>query len=163
MIKVGKIIKQFTNRRTVAKILCDVVLMTIIAILVFWLLPQKVVFFDLASSHTTFAARAIHSLVAILSVLFFRCVLLVYGAQWHATRTYQFLAIVVADLMAGIVYYIITEFIMGSVYPFILTLSLFALIDISTLFIRLGYKGLCEEYFSLQKDDEQIAADEKQD
>lgn len=163
MIKADRIIKQFTNKRTIAKILCDIVLMIIVAVLIFWVLPQKVVFFDLASSHTTFEARAMHSLVAILSILFFRCLLVVYGAAWHATRTYQFLTIVVADMMAGVIYYLITEFIMGSVYPFILTLALFALIDIWTLFIRLGYKGLCEEYFSLQKDDEQPLAEGQQD
>lgn len=148
-IRLQGIAKQFRNRRTISKMICDAILMSLVSFLVFWLLPQKVVFFELASAHTTNEARAVHSIVAILAVFFCRSALVVYGAQWHATRTYQFLTIVVADMMAGILYYIITEFILGSVYPFLLTVSLFALFDIASLFIRLAYKGLCEEYFAL--------------
>lgn len=159
----NRIISQFRNGRTLLKIFCDTVVVIFVALVVFWILPHKVTFFELASAHTTPAVRWLHTLVAVVAIVLSRSLLCVYGTQWHATQTYQFLCIVVADMIAGILYYIITEFVMGSVYPFLLTLSFFTLIDILSLFIRLGYKGLCDEYYSLQgnkKDGGGISGDE---
>lgn len=58
----------------------------------------------------------------------------------------SYIHIIVADAMAGVMFYIVAEFVLHSVYPFLLELSLFMLIDVGTLFYRLLYRGISEEY-----------------
>jgi hypothetical protein len=139
----------FFRKHSMKKILLDSALVILMGIFVFYILPSNITFFDLASAHTTLAQKAIHTSTALLCILFFRILMMVYKQPWNMTKTLDFLYIIVADVVAGIVYYVITEFVVGSVYPFMLTLVLFALIDIVTLFVRLLYKGLIEDFISM--------------
>jgi FlaA1/EpsC-like NDP-sugar epimerase len=139
----------FFRKNSIKKILLDSALVILISVFVFCILPRNITFFDLASAHTTLVQKAIHTGIALLSILLFRILMMVYKQPWNLTKTLNFLYIIVADVMAGIVYYVITEFVVGSVYPFMLTLILFALIDIVTLFVRLLYKGLIEDFVSM--------------
>jgi FlaA1/EpsC-like NDP-sugar epimerase len=142
----SKILPHFFYQNSMRKILVDMIVVIIASVFVFGILPEAVTFFSLASSHTTFMQKLIHSVLACVCVFVFRILLMVYKQPWDHTKTICFIHIIVADAMAFIVFYVIAEFALKSVYPFLLELSLFALIDIITLFYRLFYKGLSEEY-----------------
>lgn len=137
----------FFSSHSLRRMLVDIVTISVVALLVFEILPHSVAFFSLASVHTTFQQKALHSLIALLCVMFFRTMLMVYKRQWESAKILNYLNVIVADMIAGIVYYIITEFIFHSVYPFLLTLTMFMMIDILTLFIRLSYHGVVEDCF----------------
>jgi len=137
----------FFAKHSLRRILVDVVTMTVVALLVFEILPRSATFFSLASVHTTIEQKVLHALIAFLCVLLFRTLLMVYKKQWVSAKILNYLNVIVADMIAGIVYYIITEYIFYSVYPFLLTLSMFMMIDILTLFIRLTYQGVVEDCF----------------
>ena len=125
---------------------------SVVALLVFEILPRSATFFNLASVHTTTEQKVLHSIVALLCLLVFRTVLMVYKRQWVSAKILNYLNVIVADMIAGIAYYIITEYIFHSVYPFLLTLTLFMMIDILTLFIRLTYQGVVEDCFVKKTD-----------
>ena len=137
----------FFSKHSLRRILVDVVTMAVVALLVFEILPRSATFFSLASVHTTIEQKVLHTLIAFLCVLLFRMLLMVYKKQWVSAKILNYLNVIVADMIAGIVYYIITEYIFYSVYPFLLTLSMFMMIDILTLFIRLTYQGVVEDCF----------------
>ncbi len=145
-MKNPKILPLFFHRCSMRKILADMIVVIIACVFVFGILPEAVAFFSLASSHTTFMQKLIHSALACVCVFVFRILLMVYKQPWDHTKTICFIHIIVADAMAGVIFYVISELTLKSVYPFLLELSLFALIDIITLFYRLFYKGLSEEY-----------------
>lgn len=137
----------FFSKHSLRRILADVVTISVVALLVFEILPRSVTFFNLAAVHTTTGQKMLHSVVALLCVLVFRTLLMVYKRQWISAKILNYLNVIVADMIAGIVYYIVTEYIFHSVYPFLLTLTLFMMIDILTLFIRLAYQGVVEDCF----------------
>lgn len=128
------------------KILVDSVVVLLASLLVFEILPRAATFFTLASNHTTFGQKMMHTLLALLLIILSRTVLMVYKQPWNRTKTMSYIHIIVADAMAGVVFYVVAEFLLHSVYPFLLEFSLFMLIDVGTLFYRLLYKGLSEEY-----------------
>lgn len=137
----------FFSKHSLRRILVDIVTISVVSLLVFEILPRSATFFTLASVHTTTEQKALHSIIALLCVLFFRMLLMVYKRQWISARILNYLNVIVADMIAGIVYYVITEYAFHSVYPFLLTLSMFMMIDILTLFIRLSYQGVVEDCF----------------
>lgn len=141
----------FFGRKTVRKILIDTLIVIISSIFVFWILPQGVSFFSLASVHQTFAQKGIHTLIACFFVILFRMLMLVYKHPWGSAKLICNLNVVVADVMAGLAYYLFTKLAIGSVYPFLLAFALFALIDIQTLFLRLLHQGLIEDFIELFK------------
>lgn len=134
------------GKSSLCKMLVDAVIVSAACLFVFEILPRNAAFFELASAHTTLPQKTIHAAAALACVVSFRLVMRVYRQSWSNAKTLRFLRIMAADVAAGVAYYVITEYAMGSVYPFLLTLSLFALIDIGTLFLRLLCKGLSEEY-----------------
>lgn len=137
----------FFSKHSLRRIIVDIVIIAVVALLVFEILPRSVAFFTLASVHTTPEQKALHSLIAFLCLLLFRTLLMVYKRPWVSAKILNYLNVIVADIIAGIVYYIITEYIFHSVYPFLLTLTLFMMVDILTLFVRLTYQGVVEDCF----------------
>jgi FlaA1/EpsC-like NDP-sugar epimerase len=135
----------FFSKHSLRRIIVDTVLIAVVALLVFEILPRSATFFSLASVHTTTIQKTLHSIVAFVCVMLFRTLLVVYKTSWISAKIQNYLNVIVADAVAGIVYYFITEYGLGSVYPFLLTLSMFTMIDILTLFIRLFYQGNMED------------------
>lgn len=134
----------FFRENSLKKIGVDTMIVLITALFVYEVLPRGVTFFDLASSHTTFLQKAIHTFVGLVCILFFRIILMVYKQSWNNTKTMHYLSVMIADGMAGFLYLGITEYALESVYPFLLTLCTFAMNDIVTLFVRLLYKAISE-------------------
>jgi len=128
------------------KILIDSAVVILACLLVFEILSQTATFFTLASSHTTFEQKLIHTMIALVLILLSRTSLMVYRQPWNRMKAMSYIHIIVADAMAGVVFYIVAEFVLHSAYPFLLELSLFMLIDVGTLFYRLLYRGIGEEY-----------------
>lgn len=151
----------FFSKHSLRRILVDFVSITVVALLVFEILPRSVTFFSLASVHTTFVQKVLHSVIAIVSVLLFRTLLMVYKNSWSSAKILNYLNVIVADIIAGVLYYIITEYVFSSVYPFLLTLAMFTMIDILTLFVRLLYQGIVEDSFVDKKESTTVPADEK--
>lgn len=137
---------RFFRKNSGVKILIDSVVVLLACLLVFEILPRTATFFTLASSHTTFEQKLIHTVLALFLILLSRTSLMVYKQPWNRTKAMSYIHIIVADAMAGVVFYIVAEFVLHSVYPFLLELSLFMLIDVGTLFYRLLYRGISEEY-----------------
>lgn len=135
----------FFRNNSLKKIGADTFIVLVTAFFVYGILPRGVTFFDLASAHTTFLQKAIHTLVGLACIIFFRTILMVYKQSWNNTKTIYYLNIMIADCMAGVLYLVITEYALGSVYPFLLTLCTFAMNDIATLFVRLLYKAISED------------------
>lgn len=150
----------FFSKHSLRRILVDIVTISVVMLLVFEILPRSATFFTLASVHTTIEQKVLHSIVALLCVLFFRMLLMVYKRQWISARILNYLNVIVADMIAGIVYYVITEYAFHSVYPFLLTLSMFMMIDILTLFIRLSYQGVVEDCFGRKTDPAVLTPDD---
>ena len=128
------------------KILIDSTAGILACLLVFEILPRTAIFFTLASGHTTFTQKLIPSALVLVSILLSRTSLIVYKEPWNRTKAMSYIHIVVAEAMACVVFYIVAEFVLPSIYPFLLELSLFMLIDVCTLFYRLLYRGISEEY-----------------
>jgi hypothetical protein len=143
--------RMYFGRKAVRKILIDILIVIISSVLVFWVLPQGVSFFSLASVHQTFAQKGIHTLIACFFVLVIRILMRVYKHPWGSAKLLSHLNIVVADVLAGLSYYLFTKLAIGSVYPFLLAFALFALIDIQSLFLRLLHQGLIEDFIELFK------------
>ena len=141
--------KTFFGKKIIRKALIDMLIVITSSLLVFWILPQGVAFFNLASVHQTFSQKLIHTAIAFLFVFLLRTLMMVYKHPWRSAKLLSYLNIVVADVMAGLAYYLFTKLVIGSVYPFLLAFALFALVDIQTLFLRLLYKGLIDDYFEL--------------
>ena len=139
-------LKKFYCKHSLSKICVDCVVVLLSCLIVFCFLPRKSTFFDLASTHTTFTQKMIHALVAMVLVIVCRSVLMVYRQPWNRSRSIDYLHIIVADIMAGILFYLTTDLVMHSAYPFLLEFSLFAVLDIGTLFCRLLYSGFCDEF-----------------
>ena len=91
-----------------------------------------------------FGQKALHTLVALATILSCRFLVGSYGRSWSRDHLLGLLSIGISDMVAGVVYYVITEYLMQSVYPFLLTFSLFALICVVSLFARLLYRGVNE-------------------
>lgn len=85
--------------------------------------------------------KLIYTVLALALILLSRTSLMVYKQPWNRTKAMSYIHIIVADAMTGVVFCIVAEFVLHSVYP----LSLFMLIDIGTLFYRLLYRGISEE------------------
>jgi FlaA1/EpsC-like NDP-sugar epimerase len=137
---------RFLDRYSLKKMIVDTVIVAVACVIVYALLPRSATFFNLAAAHTTVMQKALHSAIALGSILFFRMLLMVYRQDWLRMKTMGYLNIILADIVAGICYYLIIEFALHSVYPFLLSLALFAISDIVTLFIRILYRGFNEEY-----------------
>ncbi|MCE5343271.1 MAG: hypothetical protein LLF96_06760 [Eubacteriales bacterium] len=140
------IMHRFLDQYSLKKMIIDAVVIAVACAIVFGLLPRSATFFNLAATHTTALQKAIHSVIALGCILLFRMLLMVYRQDWVQMKTMGYLNIILADTVAGISYYLITEFALKSVYPFLLTVVLFAISDIVTLFVRILYRGLNEEY-----------------
>lgn len=137
---------RFFRKHSLKKMLVDSIVIIFACVLVFEILPANTTFFKLASSHTTFLQKLIHALLALACILLSRSLLMVYKQPWNQTKVINYIYLIVADAMAGILFYCVAEFVLRSVYPFLLEFSLFAMIDIMTLFYRLLYRGLYDEY-----------------
>ena len=134
----------YWSRFAPGKLALDAGIILLSAAAVFWLLPGNVAFFNLASVHTTFGQKALHTLVALATILSCRFLVGSSGRSWWRDYLRGLLSIGISDMVAGVVYYVITEYLMQSVYPFLLTFSLFALICVVSLFARLLYRGVNE-------------------
>jgi hypothetical protein len=141
----------FFRKNSFKKMLVDAVVVFLVCAFVFEILPFAVTFFSLSTEHTTILQKLLHAFLALACVWLCRIILMVYKQPWNQTKTICYIFIIVADMMAGVLFYIIAEFAIHSVYPFLLMLSIFALIDIFTLFYRLLYKGFSEDYGFLEQ------------
>jgi hypothetical protein len=121
------------------KILFDVGLVALIALLVLGILPQGVAFVKLAAAHTTSGQKLLHAAAMLACVLFTRSALMVYKKPWRSLNTMAFFSLFIADAVACVLY-VVMECAFGSVYPYLITLCMFALLDVVSFFARLFYQ-----------------------
>ena len=141
-----KLLGTFFAEGSFKKIIVDTIQIIIVCVILFTVLPQTATFLHLASVHKSAFQIILHSSIAWFLVIFFRTTLKVYKQPWNKTRPIYFVHIIIADIMAGIIFYIIADFLIKSRYPFLLDFALFAMIDVVTLFFRLLYNGIVDEY-----------------
>lgn len=129
---------------SLGKLTVDAIIVILGSVLMFGIIPHRVVFLDLASVHTTFLQIAMHTGIALACILGFRFIIKVYTKSWSEDNLHSCLTIIISDAMAGLVYLFITDIILRSVYPFLLSVSLFAIICIISVFVRLLYSVIAE-------------------
>jgi len=143
----------FFGKHSMRRVLVDSGIVAAVLFLVFVALPHNETFFKFASSHTTDLQKLAHSAVAFVSILLFRALLMAYKTPWSTANPLKYFHVIIADMMAGVVYCCITECMLDSVYPMLLTLCMFIMINILSLFSRMLYQGVIQNYHSSTKSD----------
>lgn len=132
------------GKHGIYKLIGDLVISLLSCLLMFKVLPGHAVYYHLSASQSAGDQVFIHTVLAILCILFFRLLTRSYSRTWQGDKYICLLSVIAADVIAGIAYYMVNDYVLVSEYPFMLIFSTFAVICIASVFERIVVMGFID-------------------